>query len=248
MYLERDAKILLIYYSIYGIISLVALYLIFLSFQLKSPNENFSFIQIMIFTIICILTLIIVVSSYSLKKEISGQQEYLLNLQKTTSSPSIIKVPYNKSGLYSIIIASVLGLIGVLYMYTVLMFQHPSNSNISFQKGTLETVSLMFFLMIIFLIVILAITLRILMKRIQTPIYYEYKPCPRCNSSEIFKVEYSWWGGLLGPVLVHQVRCKKCGLTYDGSSGRNIKQPVTLYFIISLTIIVILIALRYLLH
>jgi hypothetical protein len=245
MYIERDAKILLMYYSIYGIVILAGLYLAFAFFQQQTPNPNFPILQLLIFSIIGILTLILIGSIYSVKKEISGQQEYLQNLQKTTTTPTAVKVPYNKSGLYAVIIVTILGIMGFLYLYTIMVLQPPSDSNISLPKDTLQTLSLMIFSVILILVVLLLITLWLLMKRIQTPLYYEYKPCPRCGSTDILKVEYSWWGGLLGPALVHEVRCKKCGMAYDGSSGRNIAQPIKIYFAIGLIIVVIIIILRY---
>jgi len=60
------------------------------------------------------------------------------------------------------------------------------------------------------------------MKRIRVPLYYKFKVCPRCCSNDIHKVEYFWLGGLILPTLVHQIRCKKCGKTYNGVTGTNI--------------------------
>ena len=125
-----------------------------------------------------------------------------------------------------------------------MVLQPPTN--VSFQKGALETVSMILFVIILILVILLLITLKILMKRIQTPLYYEYKPCPRCgSSSDIHKVEYSWWGGLVGPALVHQVRCKKCGKTYDGSTGKDITRRLSIYIVVGIVIVLILIILRY---
>ncbi|KYK29807.1 hypothetical protein AYK20_00295 [Thermoplasmatales archaeon SG8-52-1] len=247
MYIERDAKILMIYYSIIGIITFVAIYLAIIYNQQRYLNDNFPIIQIMIFSILFILTIILALSSYSLKKEISSQQEYLHNLQKKSkgTEEKIIKIPYNKSGLYSIIIATVLGIIGLLYLYIMLVLQPPSD--ITFQIGTLETVSVIIFVIMLILILILITTLKILIKRIQTPLYYEYKPCPRCGSLDIHKVEYSWWGGLLGSAIVHQVRCKKCGKSYDGMTGKDNERKVSLYIVIIILILVTLTLLKYIL-
>lgn len=247
MYIERDAKILMIYYSIIGIITFVAIYLAILYNQQRYPTDNFPTIQIMIFSIISILTVILALSSYSLKKEISSQQEYLQKLQKTSigKEEKIVKIPYNKSGLYSIIIVVVLSIIGLLYLYNALVLQPPSD--VTFQKGTLEAISVILFAIILILIVMLVVTLKILMKRIQTPLYYDYKQCPRCGSSDIHKVEYSWWGGLVSPALVHQVRCKKCGKAYDGTTGKDTTRKVLLYIVISIILLIILTLLQYIL-
>jgi hypothetical protein len=50
----------------------------------------------------------------------------------------------------------------------------------------------------------------------------KYKPCPKCGSfgvDDIRKVNYTWWGGFLGPLLFHRVKCKRCGTTYNGKTG-----------------------------
>ncbi|MCX6665465.1 MAG: hypothetical protein NT038_05325 [Euryarchaeota archaeon] len=248
MYIDRDAKILLIYNSIVGIVTFVGIYLAMIFIQQKYPNDNFGTIQIIIFSIISGLTIILLLSIYSLKKEIANQQDYLQNLQQTTqtSEGQIVKIPYNKSGLYAIIVTAILGIIAFLYLFNVMVLQPPP-PGIGFQKGALETISYILFGIIIVLIIILLITMRILVKRIQVPLYYEYKPCPKCGSSDLYKVEYSWWGGLVGPALVHQVRCKKCGKIYNGATGTDITKKIIIFIIIANIVFFILLILRYIL-
>jgi len=241
MYIERDAKIILIYRSVIGLAFFVAFYIALLSNQQAITNDNFGVLQLMIFGIIFTLTAIIFGSIFSLKREISRQQEYLKNLpQKATlETEKYVKIPYNKSGLYSLIVASLLGAIAFLYLYSVFILspQKYANQNL----GIVSTMILVF--VIIFIIVLLA-TFYVLIKKIHTPLYYDMKACPRCKSSDVHKVEYSWWGGLIGPGLVHQVRCKKCGLTYDGATGTNITKRVSAFITVGLIISVIIVILR----
>jgi magnesium-transporting ATPase (P-type) len=245
MYVERDAKIILIYHAIVGIITFVSLYIGVSFIQQRYPNENFALFQLIVFSVIFILILIVICTSYALKKEISMQQKYLLELQKGTSKieEKIVKIPYNKSGLYLLIIVSIIGILIFVYFFNFMVLeQHPE---IRIEKETITTLSMLILSIIILLSSILLVSLKILLKRIEVPLCNEYKSCPRCGSSEIHKVEYSWWGGLLGPALVHQVRCKKCGKTYDGSTGRNITRPITIYMLVGFFIIIILSLLKY---
>jgi uncharacterized membrane protein len=241
MYVERDAKIILIYRSIIGIVFFTAFYSALAWNQQANPNSNFFMLQFMIFGIILILAAILFGSIISLKREISRQKDYLEQVSQKTAveSEKHVQVPYNKSGLYSLIVASFLGLIAFLYMYSVFVLSPQEYTN-----QNLETLSTMILVFVLLFIILLFASFYMLIKRIQTPLYYDMKACPRCNSTDIHRVEYSWWGGLVGPGLVHQVRCKKCGLAYDGASGTTITRRASIYITIVLIVSVILVILR----
>ena len=100
--------------------------------------------------------------------------------------------------------------------------------------------------LVIFILILLG-SFHILVRRIRAPLYYEFKVCPRCGSNDIHKVDYSWWGGIIGSVLVHQVRCKKCGKTYDGVTGTNIANRMGAYIIIMIIIFTLITILRFIL-
>ncbi len=245
MYIERDAKILLIYHAIVGIVIFVGFYIGVSFIQQKYPNENFALFQLIVFSVIFILMIIVISSSYALKKEILTQQKYLHDLQKRTSKikGETVKIPYNKSGLYLLIIVSIIGILIFVYFFNFMVLeQHPDTR---IQKETITTLFILILSIIILLSSVLLVSLKILLKRIEVPLHYKYEVCPRCGSSEIHKVEYSWWGGIICPALVHQVRCKKCGKTYDGSTGRNITRPIIIYMLIGFIIVMILSMLKY---
>jgi len=242
MYIDRDAKIILIVGSLIGIIGFVSFYIILLYDQLRSVNDNFTLIQIMIFSILGILTIILSGTLYSLKREITRQHQHIQNI--SISQPKhdrYVKVPYNKSGLYLIIIASALGIIVFLYLFSFLILDSQNTTNVN-----MGMVSSMILVILIIIFITLLSTIGLLIKRIHTPLYYDFKACPQCGSDDIFKVEYSWWGGLIGPLLVHQVRCNKCGHTYNGATGTNITKKISIYVIIMILIIVILNIIRFL--
>ena len=241
MYIDRDAKIILIFRSIIGLAFFVAFYIAFLSNQQANTNANFDVLQLMIFGNIFTLTAIIFGSIFSLKREISRQQKYLKNLPQKAAfeTEKYVKIPYNKLGLYFLIVASLLGVIAFLYLYSAFNLSPQKYAN-----QNLDTVSTMILVFVIIFIIILLATFYVLIKRIHTPLYYDMKACPKCKSSDVHKVEYSWWGGLIGPGLVHQIRCKKCGLTYDGVTGTNITKRVSAFITVSLIISFIIVILR----
>jgi rubredoxin len=45
-------------------------------------------------------------------------------------------------------------------------------------------------------------------------------PCPSCGGRDAEKVTFSWWGGMLGPRMIKQVRCRQCRSTFRGDSGK----------------------------
>lgn len=63
-------------------------------------------------------------------------------------------------------------------------------------------------------------------------------PCPRCGSTNVKPVKFSWWGGALGPRIISLVRCESCKLQYKGKTGESAKQ-----FIIGYTVVVGIISL-----
>ncbi len=58
-------------------------------------------------------------------------------------------------------------------------------------------------------------------------------PCPSCGGRDAEKVTFSWWGGLLGPRLIKQVRCKRCSNTFRGDSGKPCTGFVVGYLIVT---------------
>ena len=72
---------------------------------------------------------------------------------------------------------------------------------------------------------------------------YNPVPCPKCKSTDIEKVKFSWWGGILGPRLFNHVKCKKCGYTYNGKTGKDNTKAIFIYsaFFIAIIIAVIVI-------
>lgn len=58
---------------------------------------------------------------------------------------------------------------------------------------------------------------------------HHYKPCYNCNKIDYTKVKYTWWGGALGPQLLHHVKCNPCGKHYNGKTGQPNTKNIVLY-------------------
>ena len=72
-----------------------------------------------------------------------------------------------------------------------------------------------------------------------------YADCPGCGCrGDATKVSWTWWGGLIGPLLISTVRCNRCGVTYNGKHGDYNGTRIAIYVGISLAIGLGLVVLR----
>jgi transposase-like protein len=56
--------------------------------------------------------------------------------------------------------------------------------------------------------------------------------CPKCGSTASTKVNYTFWGGALGPRLFHVVRCDGCRTQYNGQTGAALTRVIILYQVV----------------
>jgi len=66
---------------------------------------------------------------------------------------------------------------------------------------------------------------------------YEYVSCPNCGSDKIKKVNYTLWGGYLGPKLFTHVKCTDCNTKYNGKTGKSNTIPIVIYNVIAFAIV-----------
>ena len=57
-----------------------------------------------------------------------------------------------------------------------------------------------------------------------------FAPCPKCGGLNASKVNYTWWGGFLGPRLLHHVQCTSCGTAYNSKSGKSNTTAIIIYY------------------
>lgn len=70
----------------------------------------------------------------------------------------------------------------------------------------------------------------------QPPLQSEFVPCPKCGNPNVRKVKYTWWGGVLGPSILHHVKCDNCGTVYNGKSGKSNTTGIIIYSVVLLVI------------
>lgn len=61
----------------------------------------------------------------------------------------------------------------------------------------------------------------------------QYKSCPKCGSTSIEKVKFTWWGGALGPSMFAHVKCNNCGIQFNGKTGQSNQTNIVIYFLVT---------------
>lgn len=64
-----------------------------------------------------------------------------------------------------------------------------------------------------------------------------YAPCPNCQGMNSKQVGFTWWGGVLGPKLLHHVKCQTCGTAYNGKSGKSNTNGIIIYSLFAFFIV-----------
>ena len=80
------------------------------------------------------------------------------------------------------------------------------------------------------------------------PSKVEIKPCPRCGHKETDPVQFTWWGGILGAAMLHQVKCRNCGLEFNGQTGETNRKNIWIYSALVFVIILVVILVQAFLH
>lgn len=57
----------------------------------------------------------------------------------------------------------------------------------------------------------------------------QYAACPQCGQSNAKPVNYTWWGGAIGPKMMSHVKCQNCNTQYNGKTGKSNTQSIIIY-------------------
>jgi hypothetical protein len=68
-------------------------------------------------------------------------------------------------------------------------------------------------------------------------------PCPKCGNPHSSPVKFTWWGGVLGPKMLHHVKCLGCGSAYNGKTGQPNTTAIIIYTVVAAIIGVIIVVL-----
>jgi hypothetical protein len=66
----------------------------------------------------------------------------------------------------------------------------------------------------------------------------DYARCPQCEEQNAEKVGFTWWGGAIGPRLMHHVRCRGCRTQYNGRTGKSNSGAIGVYVVVTALIVV----------
>jgi hypothetical protein len=74
----------------------------------------------------------------------------------------------------------------------------------------------------------------------------EFAPCPTCRATSAKRLNFTFWGGAIGPRLLNHVRCDQCGTTYNGKTGKSNLGAIVVYQIVLLVLgIALILAMRH---
>lgn len=61
--------------------------------------------------------------------------------------------------------------------------------------------------------------------------------CPKCGSGIVSPVRYTWWGGLIGPKLLHHTKCEVCGYRYNSKTRKSNTTGIIIYSVVLVVIV-----------
>ncbi len=65
-----------------------------------------------------------------------------------------------------------------------------------------------------------------------------YLPCPKCHSTNVKLMGFTWWGGLVGPKILTHVKCGNCGATFNGKTGKPNTTAIAIYMVVVLVVVI----------
>lgn len=63
--------------------------------------------------------------------------------------------------------------------------------------------------------------------------------CPRCRGADVSRPSFTWWGGALGPKLLHHAVCRACGFGFNAKTGKSNGTAITVYVVASFALAVL---------
>jgi len=61
----------------------------------------------------------------------------------------------------------------------------------------------------------------------------QFAPCPQCRTSAANRLNFTWWGGALGPKILTHVKCENCGTKYNGKTGGSNTGGIVIYTVVT---------------
>jgi hypothetical protein len=67
-----------------------------------------------------------------------------------------------------------------------------------------------------------------------------YAACPKCQNTEAKPIGFTWWGGVIGPKLLHHVKCLQCGAAYNGKTGKSNSTAIGVYLVVGMILAMVI--------
>jgi hypothetical protein len=64
--------------------------------------------------------------------------------------------------------------------------------------------------------------------------------CPRCQSPNIRKPSYTWWGGFIGPAIINHWVCNQCRFGFNPRTGQSTQGAITVYILVTMGIALVI--------
>jgi len=61
--------------------------------------------------------------------------------------------------------------------------------------------------------------------------------CPKCGSPFVEKVKYTWWGGVIGPKLLHHTKCAECKYRFNSKTRQSNTTGIIIYSVVVFVIV-----------
>ena len=68
----------------------------------------------------------------------------------------------------------------------------------------------------------------------------QYAPCPGCQRPDPEKMNFTWWGGMIGPRMLSHVKCRWCGMQYNGKTGQSNTTGIIIYSVVIFVIAILI--------
>lgn len=60
----------------------------------------------------------------------------------------------------------------------------------------------------------------------------QFAPCPKCGGAAAERMNFTWWGGMLGPKILTHVKCPVCKTAYNGKTGKDNTTNIVIYSVV----------------
>ena len=64
--------------------------------------------------------------------------------------------------------------------------------------------------------------------------------CPKCNSPNVRKPSFTFWGGAIGPRLLNHRICNSCGFGFNGKTGKSNMGAIITYQVVIFAILFVI--------